>query len=168
MISVNDDRRLQAAVLAFKRMDRALKRDISLATRSTLNPVWKGLVERKAGGGMAARVLVPGTRIAAGNPPRAVAASSTRAVGKSRRLKPADHWQSWEFGASDHNGYSTYTRRSAKGKRSQVRRRTMTGLPRRTRAGRVVYPAFAELGPRAVELWLQIIVRQTRDAAEGK
>jgi len=167
VISVNDDRRLQAAVLAMKRLDRDLKRDIATATRTTLNPVWKGLVQRHATG-TAARVLVPGTRIAAGNPPRAVAASSTRAIGRSRRLKPAEHWQAWEFGASDHDGYSTYTRRSSKGKRSQVRRRTMTGLPRRTRQGRVVYPAFAELGPRAVELWLQIIVRKTRDAAEGK
>ena len=167
MLDVEDARELQAAVLALKAMDRTLVRDINRDTRSVLNGPWQQEVKSRARTTMDSRVLATGARIKAGNPPVAVAASSTRAIGKTRRLKPAERWQGWEFG-SDRNAYSRYTGTSPKGKKYPVARRTTRHLPPRTRQGRVVYPAFAAIAPRAVELWLQTIVRKTYDAFEGK
>jgi hypothetical protein len=47
-----------------------------------------------------------------------------------------------------------------------VRRRTLLQFGARDRAGRAVYPAFAELAPRAASLWAQIVVRITHEAFE--
>jgi len=49
-----------------------------------------------------------------------------------------------------------------------VERRTMRGLPTRTPKGRVVYQAFADLAPRMVSLWVQIVVKKYAEAAEGR
>lgn len=167
MIDVRDHRELQAVVLAMKRLEPTVKKDISKATRDELNPLWKSLVAANASSQFEAKLLVPGTRIAAGNPPRAVAASSVRGIGKTKELKPAEHYWLAEFG-----GYSTdkttYVRSEKDGGRHKVTRRTKTGLPKRIRKGRAVYPAFAEMAPRAVSLWTQIVIRCTHEAFEGK
>lgn len=170
MLSVDDSPQLQAAVLAMKSADRDLRKRINDATRQTMNPVWKSLVEGHMAGTsvMANRVLNKGVRIAAGNPPRAVAASSKRAVGDGKRVTPAAHWPGYEFGA-DRNAYSRYERKNrTRSGYHVVERRTMRHLPPRTRQGRHVYPAFADIGPRMVSLWVQLIVKTYHDAAEGK
>lgn len=167
---MKDDRALQAAVLAFKAADRNLRSDINKATRETMNPVWRGLVAQNATGkgGLTDRLLGPGARVAAGNPPVAKAAQSTRGVGRGRSLRPADDFGPWEFGVPNREKYTRYRRTSPKGKPHNVRRRTMRGLPQGDRSGRVVYPAFAEIAPRMVSLWVQLIVRKYHEAAEGK
>lgn len=167
MLSVRDSKELQAATLALKSAGRGLRSEINRATTATMGPVWKALVQAHATRPMDARVLAPGARIKAGNPPAAVAAGSRRGLGKTRRLVPATDWQAFEFGA-DRNATSTYQRRSKNGGTHQVTRRTRRGLPRRIRTGRVVYPAFADWAPRATSLWLQIIVKKYADAAEGR
>lgn len=167
MLSVRDSRELQATVLAIKGADRELRREINRATVQTGNAIWKPLVEAHASRPMDARVLTAGARIKGGNPPTAIAASSRRAIGKGRRLVPAEHWHAWEFGANREDT-TTYQRRSPRGTVHQVTRRTKRHLPPRTRGGRVVYPAFAEAAPRMVSLWVQLTVRLYRDAAERK
>lgn len=169
VLRVGDAPELRAAVLALKGLDRDLRSRINKATTSTMNPVWKSLVEANATGHQDFRIMVPGTRIAAGNPPSAVAANSKRALRKGKgALTPAFHWRGFEFGAVDRNAYSRYKRTSPGGKVHQVERRTMRGMPRRTPKGRVVYPAFAEIAPRMVSLWVQLIVKTVAEAAEGK
>ena len=182
MLVVGDHKELQAAVLAMKSADRDLKRRINVATRETMNPVWKTMVTAHLGGTdvMTSRMLDNGVRIAAGNPPRAMAAQSTRAVGRGKRLVPSRDFAGWEFGVN-RMAYSRYERknpfRPVHGGRKRtgnpsgthvVERRTMMGMPRRQPQGRVVYPAFAEIAPRMVSLWVQIIVKSYNDAAEGK
>jgi len=44
----------------------------------------------------------------------------------------------------------------------------MRGLPSRTPKGRVVYQAFADVAPRIVSLWVQLVVKKYNDAAERK
>lgn len=171
MIRVGDRRELQAAALALKAADRTIKNDIAKATRAEMNPVWRALVtERLAGTGeMTGRVLGAGVRIAAGNPPVAKAAQSTRGIGQGKRLQPSTDYPAWEFGAGNRNAYSRYQRRNRKrGGTHTVQRRTMRHLPPRAPKGRVVYPAFAEIAPRMVSLWVQIIVRAYANALEGK
>lgn len=165
-ISVRDADELQAAVLALKLADRDLRREINRATVAVGNRIWKPLVAAHATRAMDARVLVPGARVKAGNPPTAVAAASRRPIGRTRRLVPADSWHAFEFGASDRE--VTYDRRSRKGTVHRVTRHTRRQLPPRIRAGRVVFPAFAETAPRIVSLWVQLIVKKYAEAAEGR
>jgi hypothetical protein len=171
VISVQDSKELQAAVLAMKAADKDLRKRINTATRTTMNPVWKSLVQDHLSGrdAMTDRMLNNGVRIAAGNPPVAKAAQSSRAVGRGKRLIPRQDYAGWEFGVPDRNAYSRYERKNrTKGGYHTVERRTMRHLPRRYPQGRVVYPAYAEIAPRMVSLWVQIIMKTYFDAAEGK
>lgn len=168
MLSVTGSRELQAATLALKAADRGLRSEINRATVQTMNPVWRTEVAAKARTAMDTRMLVVGARIKGGNPPAAVAANSTRGISGSKRYTPGRNWQGWEFGVENPNAFSRYTRKSKNGGTHSVERRTMRHLPRRTRKGRVIYPAFAEVAPRMVSLWVQLIVKKYHDAAEGK
>ena len=58
--------------------------------------------------------------------------------------------------------------RTRGGKNADVTRRTMRGMPAPRRQGRVVYPAWADTGPRLVSLWVQTIVRTIHNAVEGR
>lgn len=168
MISVRDSRELKAAVLAVKSADKGLRTEINRGTVSTIGPVWKSTVEANATRPMDMRMVAVGARIKAGNPPVAMAANSRKAVGRTKRLRPADRWPGWEFGAVNREAYSRYSRKSKNGVQHQVERRTMRHLPPWIRAGRVAYPALADVAPRVVSLWVQLIVKKYSDAAEGK
>jgi hypothetical protein len=140
VVSVGDDRALQAAVLAFKAADRALRKDINDATRATFNEPWKSGITGRARTLLERRVLVPGARIAAGNPPSFVAASSTRAL--SGGLVPAVQWPAAEFGS---NRYRQ--------------------LPARRRKG-PVFETLDDMTGRVPRLWAQLIVKAYCDAAD--
>lgn len=155
---------LRGVVLALKAVDKPVRSEISKETRGTMNPVWRDAVARRAGTRMDAAVFGKGARIAAGNPARAVAASSRRAL--SGGFTPDRDGRALEFGV-DRGKESTYTRKS-KGGTHTVTRHTRRGLPARQRKGRVVYPAFAEVGPRMVSMWVQIVVRNIYEATEKR
>jgi hypothetical protein len=165
VIAVGDVREAQAAVLAFKAADRDLRKRINTATRETMNPVWRSLVDEHASSPIDKRVLAKGARVAAGNPPTAIAASSRRPL--SGGFIPADDWPGREFGAN-RNATTTYTRRSPAGTTHQVTRHTRRQLPARNPSGRVVYAAVRKIAPRLASLWVQLIVRTYYDAADGK
>jgi len=184
MLRVGDDRALQAAVLAMKSADKDLRRRINAATREKMNDPWKSLVQANLFGDsvMAGHILNTGVRIAAGNPPQAKAAQSAKRIGAKnggRGLVPREDYAGWEFGGN-RMAYSRYERKNpvrpvAPGRKRRgkpgthtVERRTQMHLPRRTPEGRVVYPAFADLAPRMVSLWVQLIVKTYHDAAEGR
>lgn len=147
-----------------KSAGRELRNDINRATRAEMNPVWRSLVSLHSTYRRDGLVIARGARIKAGNPPVAVAATSKRPL--SGGLVPAQDWHVIEFGAGARERYTTYRRRSPNGGTHLVRRRTMRGLPRRIRSGRVAYPAVADIAPRMVSLWVQIIVRKYLEAAE--
>ena len=164
--SVNTSRQLQAVVLAFRLMDKELKRDINKATREEMNPVWKGLVELEAQAPGTHAVLVPGTRIQAGNPPVAKAANVyVRKL--SGGAVPADLARNMEFGVNNRDRFKTYDRKNRKtGGTHKVTRRTLRQFPQAVKGGRAVYPAFAELAPRMSKLWAQLVVKKTHEAFE--
>jgi hypothetical protein len=165
MLSVDDHDGLKAVVLAMKAADRDLKRDINKATRDTMNPVWRTLTAQHVTRRLDQAVLLKGARIAAGNPPAAVAATSTRKLG-GHGMVPTAWWQAVEFGASRAHR-TTYQRRSRKGGNHEVTRNVTANLPPRHRTGRVLYPAFAELAPRMASLWAQVVVKKYAEAAEA-
>lgn len=167
MISVRDVRELKAVVLAFKQLPRAVTAEINKATRDALNPIWKAEIDARVRTPMDARIMAAGARVKAGNPPVVQAASSTRPIGRTRRLRPAEDWQGWEFGG-DREKVTTYERTSKNGGTHKVTRHTARQMPRRIRTGRVAYPAFAATAPRMAARWVQGVVRVIHEAAEGK
>lgn len=166
MISVFDSRELQAASLALKGMERGLRNEISRATRATFSPVWQREVASRASSAMDNAVLVKGTRLAGGNPPTLLAATSNRRLRGG--LVPSAAAGAWEFGSGSRSAKRKYTGRSPKGTAYPVYRRTQRQVPARAASGRVVYPAFAEVAPRIAALWTQLIVRKTFDAIERR
>lgn len=160
-------RELRAAVLAMKQADTAIRRDISQDMRTTMGPVWKQAVNQHltGAGRMEAAMLTPGVRIAPGNPPQLVAASSRRRVGNG--LIPDRHAPGYEFGAS---GTTPTRQRTGRGPTPDrtYQRRAMRHLPPRRRNGRVVHPAAAHVLPRIAAYWVQSIIRAFLTAAEGK
>ena len=168
MLSVKDSRELQATVLALKAADKTLKGEINRATVEVGNKIWQPIVAAHATTHMDTKMLAVGARVKGGNPPTAMAANTKRAVGSDKRLVPATQWQGWEFGAVNRNAYSKYTRKSKGGGTHKVERRTMRGMPARKPKGRVVYPAFADMAPRMVSLWVQLVIRKYAEAAERK
>lgn len=175
MFSIRQSRPLQAVVLAMKLADRDLKKKINNATRDTLNPVWRRAVDERMADRVDQRVFGSGTRIAAGNPPAAVAGSSRRRMAGG--LVPLENWRAWEFGAVGRDtSYTSYPRaaytrrqggRAVQVRAGTVRRRTLVQVPSNVRTGRVLYPAFAELAPRVASLWAQIVVKEYASASEA-
>lgn len=163
MLRVEGDDRLKAVVLAYKLTDRELRRVINTATRETIGPVWTQTVSRLAVTPQDRRVLATGARVKPGNPPVAVAATSTRRL--SGGMTPATDWPLLEFGTADREKRTRYRARSKHGKSYPVTRRTRHQLPRRNASGRVIYGAFREVAPRAAALWVQIVVKAYNDAA---
>lgn len=163
MISVHRHEAVGAAVRALEVADQNLKNDLYLATVQTMGPVWKDvLADRAIRFHRDVRLYLPGG-IIAGNNPKATAATETRTL--SGGLVPAKDWPKIEFG-SNREKQTTYDRRSPKGKVHKVTRRTQRQLPPRYRKGRVAYPAFAEVAPRVVSLWVQMIIRRYNEALE--
>lgn len=163
VLSVHGSRELRATALAMRLVARDVRNDINRGTRQVMNPIWRDGVARKAQTAMDRAVIAKGARIAAGNPPAAIAASSTRAL--SGGLVPAVSWSGFEFGANQ-SKVLTYQGRSPRGKAYTMRRHTTHQLPARNRSGRVAYAALADLGPRLASLWVQTVVRKIHDAAE--
>jgi len=163
VISVQGSRELQAAVLALKVVDRSLAKDIRAATVSVGGPVWKSEVSSRARTHQDQVVLAAGARVAGGNPPTAVAGSSSKRMRGGAR--PSELAGGVEFGAL-RNVRTTYTGRSPKGTAYQVTRRTKRQFPNRTPSGRVVFPAFKETAPRMTSLWVQLIVAKVYEALE--
>jgi hypothetical protein len=161
VVSVGDDRSLQAAVLAFKLADRGLKKRVNDAVRTHLNAPWKSGIAQRASTRLEQRVLVPGARVAAGNPPAFVAATSRRRL--KGGLVPDADGAAVEFGAADIT--TTYSRRKPSGGTASVTRHTRRQLPRRRRAGPVMETA-GEFGSRVASLWTQLIVKVYYDASE--
>lgn len=149
---------LRAAAVALRHADAEIRRGVSARMRGEMSPVWKAEVEQRAGG-LAARILTPGARIAGGNPPQIIAASSKRKIG--RGLIPDQHWPGYEYGAND----STRVVTSSRG--AKYRRHVMRHLPKRG-DGRTLEPAARELLPRIASFWAQSVVKVILDAAEGK
>lgn len=167
MLSVKGDDRIKATVLLVKAADTVTRRVVNQDTVRVLGPVWVQEVNIRAQGRTLDQVvLAKGARIKGGNPPAATAATSRRKL--TGGLVPAEQYGAVEFGTDDRDAYTTYQRTSPGGKGHQVRRRTRHQLPRRVRTGRVVYPAFTAIAPRAVALWVQTVVRAYWQAFDGR
>lgn len=158
---MRDDRQLQAAILAFKLADRGMRKEINDATRATFNQPWRAGIASRARTGLEQRVLVPGARVAAGNPPEFVAVTSRRRLRGG--LIPDVAGAAVEFGARD--TITRYRRTSPRGTVHDVQRHTRRQLPRPRKRGPVM-DTLGEMGGRVASLWVQMIVRTYCEAAD--
>lgn len=169
--SATSSQLLRGAVLAYKAIDKPIKKQIAQQTRDTMNGPWREAVATHAAGSRFDNaVFGKGARVAAGNPARLVAASSRRALRKGDNgFVPDVMGRALEFpGNIDQAKASKYVRRYKGGNAHDVKRRTLTGYPAARKGGRVFYPAVADVMPRFVSLWVQIIVRNIYEAQKGK
>lgn len=160
-MSVHGADELRAVVLALKVVDRSIAKDIRAATVA-MSPDWTAELAGRARSRRDARILLAGARIAGGNPPAALAGSSTRRLPGGGR--PTELASGQEFGSKSRGVKRTYSTRSPKGTAYRVSRRTHANQPPSRPTGRVVYPAVADIGPRMVALWVQLVVRKIYDA----
>ena len=163
---LNAPAEFRAIALSLRQVEAPIRRAVGQDMRATMAPVWRSrLTEGAARGDGRVGMLTVGARIAAGNPPALVTASSTRPYGQTR-LRPTEHWAGFEYGARGRR--VTYDRRRAGGKPHKVTRDVLTGHPARRRTGRVIGPAVTDVLPRVGAYWVQSVVRIVMDAAEGK
>lgn len=155
-------RELRAVALGLRLVDKDTKKAINASVRSVLNPIWIQAIQARLVTKLDRLTFGSGARIAAGNPSRAMAGTSRRPVGDG--MVPVEIARAVEFGAPTRVGHvSSYSLEGV-----PVERHTKRGLPKAVKQGRIVYPAWAELGPRLVSLWVQIIVRTIHEKLEGK
>ena len=160
---MNGPRELRAAVLAMKAAKKDMRKQINDSMRGTFNPVWRQLLAQNMGGfSPADDMVLKGARIAAGNPPRLVAAASRRRYG--RALIPVRDWHLVEYGMRDHP--TTYRRSSRKGGTHEVTRVIGTGWPARTTKGRILGPATRQILPRITAYWIQSVKKAYITAIE--
>lgn len=165
-VTVEDGpRELRAAVLALSRAPAEIRKAVNTGMRQTMNPVWRSEVSQHltGAGRMEGRLLTAGARIAGGNPPQLVAASSKRRIGSGGGLVPSTDWPIFEFGS-----YGTKTSEMVSKRGTKYTRHTRRGLPTFVKTGRVLYPAAASVLPRIAAFWTQTVVRVFMDALDGK
>jgi hypothetical protein len=156
----------RGAALAMKAVGRETKNDINRTTRGLLNEIWRAAVSARASSKMDALVLAKGARAVPGNPAKVVAASARRPL-RGGTLVPDTGARAWEFGTTQPEHESTYSRKTRSGA-AEVTRHTKRQLPDATNRGRVIYPAWADTAPRMIELWVQTIVYKASQALENK
>lgn len=154
--------RAVAAVLAT--LEPELRRQTNRHVRAALAPMWKAAVDRHVHTTLDRKVIAQGARIAAGNPPTAIAASSRRPLDGG--LIPTDEWAAIEFGGL-RNKVTTYSMRTPAGSRS-VRRHASRQLPERNKGGRVAFPALKEVAPQMFSLLAATVVRTVLDEVERR
>jgi hypothetical protein len=160
--SVESLAEFKAAALALKAASKELRSDINKATRATVGPIWKEEIAERAGAHiMAQKVLTKGARVAAGNPARAIAGSSRKAL--SGGLVPDRSGRAFEFGSNNRNAKQSY-RVNRGGKSYTVKRRTRRQLPPFRAKGYVVMPAWRGTAPRMVSLYTQLIMKKVYEA----
>ena len=154
----------RAAALALKAAPKEVRSRINKAVRAEGNVIWREEIDRAARSNLDRRIIAKGARIQAGNPARAIAANSKRAL--SGGLVPMYDFHGFEYGSSKQEEFFEYERRSPRGKFHSVKRRTKRQLPERAPvgSGRVAFKAWHRTGPRLVSLWTQIIYRSVYEA----
>lgn len=165
-IDVKASRELQAVLLAVRRVPKELSAQIRQQTKGMLAPEWQKAMRENASTRLEHRVLSDTSRVSVSNQNVRISAAGLKRSATSG-LSPSVVGRAVEFGA-DREKTSTYDRRSPKGTRHKVTRRTRRHLRPANGKGYVFYPAAANIIPRLASLWVQTTVRVLAEAFEGK
>jgi hypothetical protein len=164
VIDVGGSRELQANILALRQMDRTLRRSIYKATRENITPEWRQELYAESRGHLEERILAQPARANVTDSGVTLVTAQT-----SRKLSgggsPLAIGHAAEFGATPHQAEITATRN---GTTYTYKRRINTQFRRRKVGGHVAWPLAARLAARFAALWVQVTVRTTYEAFEGK
>jgi hypothetical protein len=164
-ISVLNDERLQAALLALRAFEKTMLGQIRRHTKAIGQPEWQTAVRGRTSTTLEDRVLGATARMQVSNQNVTLkSASIGRAL--SGGARPVDLGRAVEFGSNMKQ--SRVTQRSKRGKPYSYTRKTGKQFRPPNRKGYAVYPAAAQMIPRFAALWVQTIVRTFYEAAEGK
>lgn len=164
MLSVEDSRQLQAAILATKAAGRDLRREIYKEARQELGNDWLPALRRRAASRLDRAVMLRGARATVGTDGFRVLAATSRRAFRPGGMVPADDWPGVEFGAR--NARVRYRRRNRRqGGTHSVTRTVNRQFRGRTKNGRIAFDAASEIGTRLVAVWVASIVRIYRRAA---
>lgn len=148
-----------------KKAGKDLRTSIYAESRRILGQEWTFALYERAKTAFEHRVLVQGARIRVGTQGFTVTAATSRKALRGG-LKPVEDWHAAEFGSYPKK--ATIETTSPKGKRYTVTKMINTQLRRRNRQGFVVMPAARNIGHRLVALWVQLVVREFRDAFDRR
>jgi len=165
-VSVLDSRELRATLYAIKAAPTAIRKDVRQETRAVIGKEWNRALREQSATVPQSRVLVDTARVRVSDQQVVLTSAASKRKVASGGLVPFDAGKGMEFGAG-RNRVRSY-RSHRRGTTFTVKRHTTRQMPRIRRTGYVVYPAFAEVAPRALALWVQTTVRVIANALEGK
>lgn len=156
---------LERVAAANRAVPDVLRRRMTDAGQAIIVPAWREEL-RDRGRSMQKRLIIPGSFATAGFGGFTLVAgvSGERLSGGGSASELA---RPFEFGTSRPTK-ATYTATSRRGKKYTVSRVTTNQIPRRASKGWVAYPAGSAVIKRAVNLWVEVVVKVLADAAEGK
>jgi len=146
-VSVLNSRELLATVYAIKAAPAAIRADLRQQTRAVIGKEWQRALHGQPASVQQTRMLVATARVKVSDQSVALQSANSKRKALSGGLTPFDAGKAFEFGAG----------------RRQGRR-----FPPPRSSGYVVYPAFADVAPRALALWVQTTVRVIADGLDGK
>ncbi|WP_457950423.1 hypothetical protein ACTAQI_07525 [Pseudarthrobacter sp. alpha12b] len=157
---------LNKAERLFRQLPKELKNDIRRYQRSEVLPIWREEInKRKDITPLASRVYKSGIAVKTGANIVLTAKGSSKKIGK-RNIPQNALLGAAEFGSTPEN-YTKYYRKSPKGSRHTVTRRTRAGLPHHRKGGYVAVPASKAAISRIQSLTVQTTIRRLHEAAEG-
>jgi hypothetical protein len=165
-ISVLNNEKLQAVILALRGFDRTLQGQVRRHTKAIGQPQWQSAVNANTSTRLESSVLGRTARMQVSNQNVTLkSGSSTRALSKGG-ASPRDIARAVEFGSELHE--QKITARSSKGRAYSYTRTGGRQFRHTNRKGYAVYPAAARMIPRFAALWAQTTVRTFMEAMEGK
>jgi hypothetical protein len=164
-VSAYSSRELLTVLRGLRNLDREARKHARGSLRTMAAQAWQELLSSKAATTLERLVLVATARVKVSD--QNVRLTSA-AIGRSRSggLKPSEEYGAIEWGAD--RGKQRRVRSQRRGTDYTSTRHTTRQLEPNKRAGRVVYPAAAEIIPRILAMYVQTFVRSIHEALEGK
>ena len=144
-VSVLNSRELQAIIFATKAAPRTIASEVRKATRGTIAPEWTKAIRSRAHTDAETRVIVNTSKTRVSDQSVVLTSLSSRRKVLSGGLRPIEDGKGFEFGSHKAKQFRPFRRE-----------------------GYIIYPAFAELVPRALALWVQTVLRVLHESLEGK
>lgn len=144
-VSVQNNSALLAVVYAMKAAPKDITANVRRETRAVMAPLWTKSLNARASSEQQQRVIVKTSKVRVSDQNVTLTSLSSRRRVLSGGLVPAEDGKGFEFG-------------SHKAKQ----------FPPVKKSGYVIYPAFAEVVPKALSLWVQTVLRGIHEALEGR
>jgi len=145
-VSVLNSRELLATIYAIKAAPANIRADLRRQTKAVIGDEWRRALHAQPATVQQSRMLVATARVKASDQSVALESANSRRKALSGGLTPLGAGKAFEFGKAKRHGRQ---------------------FPAPRKSGYIVYPAFADVAPRALALWVQTTVRVIAEGLEG-